>query len=227
MFGLNPFSETYENLERLAKEYRQWHGNVAKKWSAVPERYSLVYQIHHNLSNETMSRAELLSELTGRRLDDTLIEVLKARSMPIPIDAVNGAMVYASTIYRGKTQVNTGTWFEQKVTGFVNDISDMIRMVPGRSHQGSKFDKDILIRGERRLSAEISFQVTTNSVMERKSHLRIPGGYKVIMVFGGLGWIERINALERIASSESGYSECFGPSEKEFDRLKAYLLSHT
>ena len=36
--------------------------------------------------------------------------------------------------------------------------------------------------------------------------------------------VERINALERVADSSSGYTDCYGPSEKEFERLRSFLL---
>jgi len=171
-----------------------------------------------------MSRAELLSKITGEPLDSTLEKISKCRSIPIPIESFNGAVIYASTIYRGKTQVETGNYFERKVSDFINSIDKDIKIVPGTSRNGSKYDKDIYIDGVYALSAEVSFQVTTNSVMERKSHLNIPDGMKVIMIFGGLGWVERINALERIARPESGYLDCFGPSTDEFERLKKLLL---
>ena len=225
LFGENPFPQSYEELEELAAGYRQWYKRTAHRYEDLPVELELPYQVHHNLSSETLSRAKLLSATSDVSFEEALAMVLSIRSMPIPIDSLNGAVIYASTIYRGKTQVNTGTLFEKSVMDFVNNIDDSIEMIPGKRHDGKKYDKDIMIDGEYELSAEISFQVTTNSVMERKSHLGIPTHLTVIFVFGGLGWVERINALERIASDESGYSECFGPSDSEFERLKDYILS--
>lgn len=227
MFGVNPFPDTYEDLEKLATAYRNWYESTDDhSLDNVPKEFYLAYQIHLNLSNESLSRAKLLSVLTERSLEDCLEEVLAARSIPIPIESFNGATIYASTIYRGKTQVNTGTTFEQKIANFVNRIDNNIEMMPGRDHGGSKYDKDIYIDGQYRLSAEMSFQVTTNSVIERKSHLEIHPHLTIVMIFGGLGWIERINALERIVSEKSGYSDCFGPCDAEMERLRTFILAH-
>lgn len=226
MFGTNPFTHTYEELEALAREYREWHTSTDNhEIENVPNRLMLPFQVHYNMSSENLSRARLLSVLTDIGLDEATEQVMSARSLPVSLENFNGAMIYASTIYRGKTQVNTGTAFERRIADFVNNIGEDIEMVSGRSHNGNKYDKDILIDGEYRLSAEISFQVTTNSVIERKSHLNIPADMTVIMIFGGLGWIERINALERIAGEESGYADCFGPSEEEMNRLREYIES--
>ena len=52
----------------------------------------------------------------------------------------------------------------------------------------------------------IMFQVTGNSVMERKNHLDI-GDNKVIFVFGGAGWLER-----------------FGCTNIEFGKLKDFFI---
>lgn len=226
MYGPPPFTETFDDLEVKCRRYRQWYATHPHKLSDVPEDLLSMYQIHHNLSNEALSRARLASEIMGTPLDRSIADVLKVRSIPIPVRYFNAAMVYASTIYRGKTQVDTGSWFEKKLLNHVSSIDDSVTVVPGKHHQGSKYDKDILVKGEYKLSAEVSFQVTTNSVMERKSHLKIPNGLTVIMIFGGLGWIERINALERIASPTNGYADCFGPSEKEFDRLSRFLRTY-
>lgn len=225
MFGTKLFNTSYQELENLAKEYRDWYTSTDNHTvENVPKKLLSPFQIHHNMSGENLSRAKLLSELTGINLDDATKRVMSVRALPISIKEVNGAMIYASTIYRGKTQVDTGTAFEHKITKFVNSINDSIKMVPGKTRNHSKFDKDIFIDGDYKLSVEISFQVTTNSVIERKSHLQIPSKMTVIMIFGGLGWIERINALERIAGESSGYADCFGPCSEELERLKQYLL---
>ena len=226
MFGVNPFPDTYEDLEELATAYRNWYGSTDDhSLDNIPKALNLAYQIHLNLPNESLSRAKLLSVLTERSLEDCLEEILTARSIPIPIESFNGATIYVSTIYRGKTQVSTGTTFEQKIANFVNGIDNNIEMRPGRDQGGSKYDKDIYINGQYSLSAEMSFQVTTNSVIERKSHLEIQSHLTVVMIFGGLGWIERINALERIASEESGYVDCFGPCDTEMERLRKFILA--
>ena len=226
MFGINPFLHTHHELEEMASKYREWYQtSESPSIENVPDELKLAFQIHHNLSNESVSRANLFSELTGTNPDEAIITVLHARSILIPIESFNGSTIYSSTIYRGKTQVNTGTAFERKITDFVNRIQTGIEMIPGQRHGDYKYDKDILINGEYKLSAELSFQVTTNSVIERKSHLEIPANLNVVMIFGGLGWIERINALERIASTSSRYSDCFGPSEEELNRLREYILS--
>jgi hypothetical protein len=226
MFGKNPFLQTFEELESVAARYREWYISTNDhSFDNVPDELRLPYRIHFNMSGENIHRATLFSELTGKPMKDALDIISKARSIPIPVEYLNGATIYASTIYRGKAQVSTGTVFENRVANFVNSIADDIEMVPGHSHGSYKYDKDILIGEKYKLSAEISFQVTTNSVIERKSHLEIPNDLTVIMIFGGLGWIERINALERIASSESGYANCFGPSEEEMERLKKYLFT--
>lgn len=226
MFGLNPFPHTYHELEEVASNYRRWYqANESPSIENVPEDLKLAFQIHHSLSNESMSRAKLFSELTETSQNEAVVMLLHARSILIPIESFNGSTIYSSTIYRGKIQVSTGTSFEQKISDFVNNIQTGVEMIPGQRHGDSKYDKDILINGEYKFSAELSFQVTTNSVIERKSHLEIPADINVVMIFGGLGWIERINALERIASQSSGYSDCFGPSEEELNRLKEFILS--
>lgn len=87
---------------------------------------------------------------------------------------------------------------------------------------------DIVVeKGSKKIGIEISFQVTTNSTIERKSgqaadrmHLMHSNGYKIAYVLDGAGNFQRRSALSTICSN----SDCtVAYAESEFDLLSTWI----
>ncbi|MDX8391551.1 MAG: hypothetical protein R8K53_03155 [Mariprofundaceae bacterium] len=91
---------------------------------------------------------------------------------------------------------------------------------------GMPFDV-VVEKGKKKIGIEISFQVTTNSTIERKSsqaadrmNLMHSNGYKIAYVLDGAGNFQRRSALSTICSN----SDCtVAYAESEFDLLAGWI----
>lgn len=107
--------------------------------------------------------------------------------------------------------------------------------IPGIRHTEAADGREttfdlVLSKGEKYLAVEISFQVTTNSVIERKSGQAqaryeqvSKNGYKIAYVLDGAGNFQRKSALRTICN----YSDCtVAFSESELDVLCQFIRAY-
>jgi hypothetical protein len=85
----------------------------------------------------------------------------------------------------------------------------------------------VITKGSKSVGVEVSFQVTTNSTIERKAgqaderkKLMNSAGYKIAYVIDGAGNFQRSSAISTICK----YSDCtVAYSDSEFDILAEFI----
>jgi len=158
---------------------------------------------------------------------------------PNEIDTfVKQRYIYVSRITGGSTANDLGHACEKFVANYLNKkLPDYLSLeghnVPGVSHNDKNLTTfDIVVKSKKGIyfAIEISFQVTTNSVIERKAGLAQSRkeilnnlGHKVIYIIDGSGNFQRRNAISTLLTfsdlcvnfSPSGLDELISYMEKE------------
>lgn len=143
--------------------------------------------------------------------------------------------IWVSRITGGATSNSQGQIAQQIIFNYLRDYLDSsyniqlngnILLDNYSNQSGISFDI-VVERNAKKIGIEISFQVTTNSVIERKAgqaqsrqQYMHNQGYKVAYVIDGAGNFQRRNAVSTICQ----YSDCtIAFSEKEFQVLLEYI----
>jgi hypothetical protein len=131
--------------------------------------------------------------------------------------------IWVSRITMGSRANNLGQLAQQFVLEYVEKNLDLENVefrsngsIPGITHTDEQTNRPtsfdiVVLKGNKFVAIEVSFQVTTNSVIERKAgqaqarYKQIEdGGYKIAYVLDGAGNFQRETALRTICS----YSHC-------------------
>lgn len=143
--------------------------------------------------------------------------------------------IWVSRITNGATSNSHGQIAQQIVFNYLRDhldssyniqLNGKILLDNYSNLSGMPFDL-VVERDSKKIGIEVSFQVTTNSVIERKAgqaqsrqHYMHNQGYKVAYLIDGAGNFQRKNAVSTICQ----YSDCtIAFSEQEFQVLLEYI----
>ncbi|MCX7098840.1 MAG: hypothetical protein NTV43_13140 [Methylococcales bacterium] len=139
--------------------------------------------------------------------EDALIKFVKQR------------YIMVSRITGGATANSLGQLAQSEIVNFLQDnLDDTYKIIKNGSIALSGYDKkdgmpfDLVIeKGNRKVGVEVSFQVTTNSTIERKAgqaadrqQLMHNSGYQIAYVLDGAGNFQRTSAISTICN----HSDC-------------------
>ncbi|MCK4846485.1 MAG: restriction endonuclease [Deltaproteobacteria bacterium] len=143
--------------------------------------------------------------------------------------------INVSRITAGATANSLGQLAQKEVVVFLKkSLGSQYKVISNGYITLDGYDKDggmpfdiVIERGNKKVGVEVSFQVTTNSTIERKagqaadrSNLMHSNGYKVAYVLDGAGNFQRKSAISTICQN----SDCtVAYSEKEFKILSSWL----
>lgn len=143
--------------------------------------------------------------------------------------------INVSRITGGATANSLGQLAQKEVIEYLSSsLMDDYQVISNGYIQLKGYDKDggmpfdiVVEKGEKRVGIEVSFQVTTNSTIERKAgqaasriNLMHSNGYKIAYVLDGAGNFQRSSAISTICSN----SDCtVAYSSKEFEVLSQWL----
>ena len=143
--------------------------------------------------------------------------------------------IAVSQITRGATANSLGQLAQKEVVSFLSDkLGKGYRVISNGHIHLDEYDKDggmpfdiVVEHDNKKIGIEISFQVTTNSTIERKAgqaadriKLMHSNGYKIAYVLDGAGNFQRKSAISTICQN----SDCtVAYSEEEFKVLSNWL----
>jgi hypothetical protein len=143
--------------------------------------------------------------------------------------------IHVSRISGGATANSLGQLAQKEIVQFLTkSLDESFQIVNNGTIHLDGYDKDggmpfdiVVERGNKKAGIEISFQVTTNSTIERKAgqaaarlDLMHANGYRIAYVIDGAGNFQRKTAVSTICQN----SDCtVAYSEQEFKRLSSWL----
>lgn len=143
--------------------------------------------------------------------------------------------IQVSRITGGATANSLGQLAQKEIVRFLKtSLDESYHIVNNGTIYLDGYDKDggmpfdiVIERGNNKIGIEVSFQVTTNSTIERKAgqaaerlNLMHSNGYKIAYVLDGAGNFQRKSAISTLCQN----SDCtIAYSEKEFEILSNWL----
>jgi hypothetical protein len=152
--------------------------------------------------------------------------------------------IWVSRITGGATSNTLGQLAQQFVDKYIQDNLDIKKVkikpngkIPGITHTEAGDEREtsfdlVISKGKKYVAVEVSFQVTTNSVIERKSgqarsrYQQIEAaGHRIAYILDGAGNFQRESALNTILS-HSHCSVAFSPNELDLlcQFIREYLV---
>lgn len=143
--------------------------------------------------------------------------------------------INVSRITGGATANSLGQLAQQEIVKYLSkSLGDNYRVISNgyitldgyKKESGMPFDI-VVAKGDKKVGIEVSFQVTTNSTIERKSgqaadrmNLMHSNGHKIAYVLDGAGNFQRTSAISTICAN----SDCtVAYSNQEFDALSQWI----